>query len=127
MRLKFLTLLAALLAVAAPRAAAQTAQPAAAAPTDTIYEPNVIFSGMPRVYEIADIKVTGAPNYDEFLILGYTGLKKGDRVAIPGDDITQAVKRLMRQQLFSQARVKVLKTAGDKAWLEIEVRPQPRI
>ncbi|MDO5396220.1 MAG: POTRA domain-containing protein [Bacteroidales bacterium] len=96
-------------------------------PTDTVYEPNVIFSGMPRTYEIADIKITGAPNYDDFLILGYTGLKVGERLEIPGSEITNAVKRLMHQQLFSQARVKVTKTAGDKAWLEIEVRPQPRI
>lgn len=122
MRLKFLYILSAVMACVAPRAMAQ-----APAPTDTIYSPNVIFTGMPRVYEIADIKVTGAPNYDDFLILGYTGLKVGDRVEIPGDDITQAVKRLMRQQLFSQARVKVIKTAGEKAWLELEVRTQPRI
>ena len=32
-------------------------------PTDTIYNPPVIFSAMPRTYEIADIKVTGADNY----------------------------------------------------------------
>ena len=98
-----------------------------AAPVDTIYNPNVIFSAMPHTYEIADIKVTGAPNYDDFLILGYTGLKVGDRVEIPGNDITNAVKRLMRQQLFAQAQVKVLKIAGDKAWLEINLRTQPRI
>ncbi|MCH5220360.1 MAG: outer membrane protein assembly factor BamA [Muribaculaceae bacterium] len=97
------------------------------APTDTIYNPTVLFNSMPRTYEIADLQVTGAPNYDDFLILGYTGLKVGDRVSIPGDDITNAVKRLMRQGLFAQARVKVLKTYGDKAWLEIELRTQPRI
>ena len=107
---------------------AQTVAPAETANTaDTIYNPPVIFSSMPRTYEIADIKITGAPNYDDFLILGYTGLKVGDRVEIPGTDITNAVKRIMRQQLFSQARIKVLKTVGDKAWLELELRPQPRI
>ena len=122
MRLKFLTILAMLTAIFATGVDAQTA-----APTDTIYSPNVIFSGMPRRYEIADIKITGAPNYDDFIVLGYTGLKVGDRVEIPGSDITNAVKRLMRQKLFAQARVKVVKTVGDKAWLEIELRTQPRI
>ena len=121
--LKFLLLFA--IAAITGRANAQT--PDNAAPADTIYNPPVIFSSMPRTYEIADIKVTGAPNYDDFLILGYLGLKVGDRVEIPGQDITNAVKRVMRQQLFSQARIKVLKTAGDKAWLELELRPQPRI
>ena len=122
MRLRFITLIALVFAAAGVGATAQTV-----APADTIYNPNVLFTGMPRTYEIADIKITGAPNYDDFLILGYTGLKVGDRVEIPGNDITNAVKRLMRQQLFAQARVKVLKTAGDKAWLELELRTQPRI
>ena len=94
---------------------------------DTIFNPPVIYGALPRVYEIADIKVTGAPNYDDFIILGYAGLKVGDKLAIPGDDLSAAVKRLMHQGLFSQAQVKVLKTAGDKAWLELALRTQPRI
>ena len=82
---------------------------------------------MPRTYEIAGIRVTGAPNYDDFIILGYSGLKVGDRLEIPGTELTNAVKRLMRQGLFSQAQVKVEKTYGDQAWLEIALRTQPRI
>ncbi|MDE6542299.1 MAG: outer membrane protein assembly factor BamA [Muribaculaceae bacterium] len=106
-------------------AAAATAPAQQAA--DTIFNPPVIYGAVPRVYEIADIKVTGAPNYDDYIILGYAGLKVGDRMAIPGDDLTAAVKRLMKQGLFSQAQVKVLKTAGDKAWIELALRTQPRI
>jgi outer membrane protein insertion porin family len=121
MHLKPYAALGLLMMTTAVSSAAQTAD------NDTIYNPTVVFSGMPRTYEIADIKVTGAPNYDDFLILGYTGLKVGDRIEIPGNDITNAVKRLMRQQLFSQARVKLVKTCGDKAWIELELRAQPRI
>lgn len=104
-----------------------TAHAALQAPADTIYNPTVIFNSMPRSYEIAGIEVTGAPNYDDFIVIGYTGLKVGDRVEIPGSEITDAVKQLMRQRLFAQARVKVTKTVGDKAWLQIELRTQPRI
>ena len=94
---------------------------------DTIFNPPIIYGAMPRVYEIAGIQVTGAPNYDDETVLGYAGLKVGDRLAIPGDDLTAAVKRLMRHGLFAQTQVKVLKTAGDKAWLELALRTQPRI
>ena len=97
------------------------------APVDTIYAPPVLYTSMPRTYEIAGITIEGAPNYDDFLILGYAGLNVGDRVAIPGDDITNAVKRLMRQTLFAQARIELEKVAGDKAWLKIVLRTQPRI
>ena len=113
-------LLAILLGAASLGAAAQQV-------ADTIFNPTVIYGAMPRVYEIAGITVTGAPNYDDATVLGYAGLKVGDRMAIPGDDLTAAVKRLMRHGLFAQTQVKVLKTAGDKAWIELALRTQPRI
>ncbi len=96
-------------------------------PTDTIYNPRVLYSAMPRSYEIAGISVDGASNYEDYLILGYAGLKVGDRLTIPGDDITNAVKRLMNQKLFAQARIELEKVYGDKAWLKIVLRTQPRI
>ena len=94
---------------------------------DTIFNPPIVYGALPRVYEIAGITVSGAPNYDDSTVLGYAGLKTGDRMAIPGDDLTDAVKRLMRHGLFSQVQVKVLKTAGDKVWIELALRTQPRI
>ncbi len=121
MRTKILLLLTAIIFLGSLRMRAQTAQ------LDTIYNPTMLFNGMPRTYEIADIQVTGAENYDDFIILGYAGLKVGDRIELPGDELTAAVKRIMRQGLFAQCRVKVLKTYGDRAWLEFEMRTQPRI
>lgn len=99
----------------------------AQAPADTIYQPQISYSGVPRTYEIAGIEVTGADNYDPNNIIGYTGLRVGQKIELPGNDATAAVKRLMRQQLFAQAQLKVDKIAGDKVWLEIAIRTQPRI
>ncbi len=94
---------------------------------DTIYNPPIVYTGLPNVYEIADIKVTGADNYEDYIVIGYSGLKKGDKIEIPGNDVTTAVKRLMRQGLFAQAQLVVDKIAGDKVWLTINLRTQPRI
>jgi len=96
-------------------------------PVDTVYAPNVIYSGMPNSYEIAGIKVTGVPNYEDYIVIGYAGINVGDRVEIPGPEITNAVKRLVRQGLFSSVKIVVEKTAGDRAWLEYALKPQPRI
>ena len=71
-------------------------------PVDTVYNPPVLFNGMPRNYEIADIKVEGADNYEDHIVIGFSGLKAGERIDIPGDEITQASKRLWRQGLFSK-------------------------
>ena len=94
---------------------------------DTIYNPPMLYSGMPRTYEIAGINVEGAPNYEDDIILGYAGLKLGDRMAIPGEEVTQIVKRLMRQGLFAQVQFVVDKTAGNQAWVTLKLRTQPRI
>ncbi len=96
-------------------------------PTDTVYKPSVLYTAIPHTYEIAGIRVEGAPNYDDDIILGYAGLKIGERVSIPGQEITNATKRLMRQNLFQQAQFSLEKTVGDKAWLLLTVRTQPRI
>ena len=95
--------------------------------TDTIYEPNVIYSPIPKSYEIAGIKVTGINHVDDYVIIGYSGLSVGEKIEIPGDAITNAVKRFWRQGLYSKVQIKVEKIAGDKAWLEIVLRQQPRM
>ena len=94
---------------------------------DTIYNPNVVYSGQPKSYEIAGIRVEGVPNYEDYIIIGYSGLSKGQRVDIPGDDITNAMKRFWRQGLFSKVQIKVEKICGDKAWLVYSLRQQPRV
>ncbi len=97
------------------------------APVDTVYNPQIAYTGFPRTYEIADIKVNGADNYEDYIVIGYSGLKVGDVVQVPGDDISDAAKRLWRQGLFGNVEIAVDKIAGDKAWLVINLREQPRI
>jgi outer membrane protein insertion porin family len=95
--------------------------------TDTIYNPSIVYTGLPTKYEIAGIQVTGADNYEDYIVIGYSGLKVGDEIEVPGNDITTAAKRLMRQGLFAQAQILAEKIAGNKIWLVINLRTQPRI
>lgn len=99
----------------------------AQSPTDTIYDPQIIYSPIPRSYEIADISVTGVPSVDDYLIIGFSGLNVGERIEIPGDAISNATKRFWRQNLYSKVQISVTKMVGDKVWLEIALRQQPRL
>lgn len=38
--------------------------------TDETEKPVILYSGTPKKYEIADIKVEGAPNYEDYVIIG---------------------------------------------------------
>ena len=120
MRKKLLLLISLIIIASAASINAQT-------PADTTYKPNVLFTGMPRIYQIADIQGEGAENYDPNVIIGYSGLRKGDWVDIPGSELTAAAKRLWRQALFSNVQMIIDKVAGDQAWITIKLRTQPRI
>lgn len=102
-------------------AAAQTAA------SDTIYDPEIIYSPIPRQYTIEGIEVTGVPKSDDYLVVEFSGLAVGDRIEIPGDAITTATKRFWNQNLYSNVQISVTKTIGDKAWLRIALRQQPRM
>ena len=121
MRYKLLFVMFAMIAgVFAPAVTAQTQN-------DTIYNPKIVYTGMPQKYEIAGIRVTGVDNYEDYIIIGYSGLSVGQRIDIPGDDIKSAAKRFWRQGLFSKVQIKVEKIYGDQAWLVFDLRQQPRI
>lgn len=92
---------------------------------DTIYNPKIIYSGMPKVYEIADIKVVGNDNFDDNTIISYSGMSVGQRISVPGDETREAVKRIYGHGIVSQAQIKAAKVVNDKIWLEIDVRQHP--
>ncbi len=96
-------------------------------PADTITNPKVIYGSLPRTYTIAGIEVNGAPNFNAQTIQNYAGLSIGERIEIPGTELTNAAKRLMAQKLFSQVKIRVAKTVGGQAWLVYDLRQQPRI
>ena len=96
-------------------------------PVDTIYNPEIIYSPLPKTYEIAGIRTSGLKTADDYVVIGYSGLSIGDKIEIPGQEITDAVRRFWRQGLYSKVRINVDKIAGDKVWLDIELQQQPRL
>ena len=95
--------------------------------TNTAEKPVVLYSGTPKKYEIADIKVEGATNYEDYVIIGLSGLSKKQTISIPGDEITQAIKRYMRHGLFSNVKITLDKVEDDKAWITIHLTLRPRV
>lgn len=85
------------------------------------------YSGIARKYEIADIVVTGVENLDQKVLLNLSGLKVGQEVSIPGDDITQALRRYWNHGLFSDVKIYQTKVEDKKVWLEIALQERPRL
>lgn len=81
----------------------------------------------PRRYTIAGIEVTGTSNYEDYLLIGFSGLSVGDEITVPGNEVTDAVKRFWKQGLFSDVKIVAAKVEGDSIWLEYRLRERPRI
>ena len=90
-------------------------------------KPTIEYTRIPRSFEIAGIAVEGAKNYDDYMIIGLSGLTVGQRVDIPGEEITEAVKRFWRNGLFSNVAIEVDSTVDDKAYLRIKLAQRPRV
>lgn len=93
-------------------------------PTDL---PVISYSLTPKKYKIADIKVTGVKNYDDFVLIGFSGLSVGDEISVPGDEVTAAVKAFWKHGLFSDVKILANKIEGDSIWLEYQLKQRPRI
>lgn len=123
-RVRRLCLLAVSLNMAAISASALDITPQ---PQDTIYNPTILYSPIPKSYEIAGVDVEGVDPGNEYLAVGFSGLNVGDKIDIPGPVISTAVKRFWRQGLYSRVQIKVTKMVGDKVWLQIVLGQQPRL
>ena len=89
--------------------------------------PVILYSATPKKYEIAEIKVEGVDNYEDYVLIGLSGLSVGQTITVPGDEITSAIKRYWRHGLFSDVRIEAEKIVGDKIYLRIILAQRPRI
>jgi outer membrane protein insertion porin family len=80
-----------------------------------------------KTYEIADITVSGADSYEDFVLIGFSGLAKGDKIEVPGDAISKTIRRFWKQGLFSDVKIEATKIEGDKIWLNIALKQRPRV
>ncbi len=81
----------------------------------------------PKEYEIAEIKVEGAKYLDHIALVSLSGLKVGDQVKVPGDDITGAIKKLWKQGLMGDVAIYASKIEGSKIYLTIKLTERPRL
>ena len=59
----------------------------------------------PQQYKIAGVRVEGVPYYDESAIILISGLTVGKEIMVPGEDISNGIKKLWEQELFSNVQV----------------------
>jgi len=94
---------------------------------DKIVNPDISYAGTPRTVTIGGINVSGVKNYEDYVLAGISGLSVGQQITVPGNEITDAVKRYWRHGLFSKVQIAADSLVGDKIYLHVYLAVRPRV
>ncbi len=94
---------------------------------EKIVNPDISYAGIPRTCKIGGIAVSGVSGYEDYMLTGISGLVIGQEVSVPGQEITDAVKRYWRHGLFSKVQIAADSIVGDKIYLHFYLAVRPRV
>ncbi|WP_338221252.1 BamA/OMP85 family outer membrane protein [Algoriphagus sp. oki45] len=80
----------------------------------------------PQKFRIAEIKAVGLTTLDEIAIISLSGLKVDDRIDVPGDAISNALKKLWGQGIIGDVKILVTKIEGEDIYLLLDLTERPR-
>jgi len=86
-----------------------------------------IYYSSPKEYVIKGLDVQGIRYLDTQVLLQISGLTVGDKITVPGDAITNAIKKLWNHGLFSDVKITADKIVGDNIWLRVNLQERPRL
>jgi outer membrane protein insertion porin family len=88
---------------------------------------NTLNYANPKEYIIAGIEVAGITVLDKNAMISISGLKIGDKIKIPGDAITSAIRKIWKYGLVGDVTIEVAKIEGENAFLTIVLAERSRL
>lgn len=83
--------------------------------------------GTPATYEIGGLTIKGTKYLDEKVLLAYSGLRVGDKINLPGEEIPRAIRALWKQGLFSDVQIKAAQIVNDIIFLDVYLKERVRL
>ncbi len=78
-------------------------------------------------YILADVDVTGKITFNKQTVITFAGLEKGQSIVVPGEEISNAIKKLGKLGLFSDIDFYATKIVGDSIYLELNINELPKL
>ncbi|MBO5806706.1 MAG: outer membrane protein assembly factor BamA [Bacteroidaceae bacterium] len=94
---------------------------------ETIVNPTILYTNTAHKYTIGGINLSGVDNYEPAIIVGISGLSVGDVISVPGDEITNAIKRFWKHGLFEDVVITADSIKGSKVYIGIALKQRPRV
>ena len=92
-----------------------------------IVYPDISYAGTPKTLVLGGINVSGIEGYEDYMLAGISGLSVGQEIMVPGNEITDAIKRYWRHGLFSDVKISADSIVGDKIYLHVSLAMRPRV
>ncbi|SHJ73917.1 outer membrane protein assembly factor BamA [Pseudozobellia thermophila] len=80
-----------------------------------------------KKYILGGLEVTGLQSYNEQTVKTYTGLRVGQPITVPGDELSEIIKKLWSLELFKDIRFDLVDIQGDKVFLELHITERPTL
>ncbi len=80
-----------------------------------------------KKYILGGLEVTGLQSYNEQTVKTYTGLRVGQPITLPGDQISEVINKLWGLELFSKIDFYITNVEGEKAFLELNIIERPTL
>ncbi|MGB7392866.1 MAG: outer membrane protein assembly factor BamA [Pricia sp.] len=80
-----------------------------------------------KKYILGGLEVTGLQSYNEQTVKTYTGLRVGQPITIPGDEISAIIKKLWGLELFRDIDFLITDIQGDRVFLELQITERPTL
>ena len=81
----------------------------------------------PTKYEIGGITVEGTQFVDANVLAMLSGLRVGDEITVPSDDISTAIRKIWDQGMFEDVAINATNIVGGKIFLQIVVQERARV
>ena len=78
-------------------------------------------------YILGGLDVTGLESYNEQTVKTYTGLRVGQPITIPGEQISEVIKKLWGLELFSAIDFYITNIDGNTVFLELNIIERPTL
>lgn len=78
-------------------------------------------------YILADVNVTGKVSYNDQTIVTFAGLEKGQTITVPGESLSNAIKKLGKLGLFSDIDFYINRIENDSIYLELNIVELPKL
>ena len=80
-----------------------------------------------KSYILDSISVSGIKTFNTQTVISYSGLNKGQKINVPGEDVSAVIKKLWGLELFSDINFYATKVDGNKISIEIEIKELPTL